>query len=42
MAMVVALAAGRRVVSAIPAGGRPLSLPFPEIERLFADRHNPP
>ena len=36
MAMVVALAAGRRVVSAIPAGGRPLSLPFAEIERLFA------
>jgi hypothetical protein len=35
MAMVVALAAGRRVVSAIPAGGRPLSLPFEAIERLF-------
>jgi hypothetical protein len=34
MAMVVALAAGRRVVSAIPPGGRPLSLPFAEIERL--------
>jgi hypothetical protein len=34
MGMVVALAAGRRVVSVIPAGGRPLSLPFGEIERL--------
>jgi hypothetical protein len=34
MAMVVALYAGRRVISAIPPGGRPLSLPFPEIERL--------
>jgi hypothetical protein len=33
MAMVVALYAGRRVVSVIPAGGRPLSLPFPAIER---------
>ena len=37
MAMVVALAAGRRVVSAIPPGGRPLSLPFAGIERLYAD-----
>lgn len=37
MAMVVALAAGRRVVSAIPPGGRELSLPFAEIERLYAD-----
>jgi hypothetical protein len=37
MAMVVALAAGRRVVSVIPPGGRPLSLPFGEIERLYAD-----
>jgi hypothetical protein len=35
MAMVVALAAGRRVVSVIPPGGEPLSLPFPEIERLY-------
>ncbi|RKQ92346.1 hypothetical protein C8N24_2192 [Solirubrobacter pauli] len=35
MAMAVALAAGRRVVSAIPPGGRPLTLPFTEIERLF-------
>jgi hypothetical protein len=35
MAMVVALAAGRRVVSVIPPGGRPLSLPFEEIERLY-------
>jgi len=34
MGMVVALAAGRRVVSVIPPGGRPLSLPFAEIERL--------
>jgi hypothetical protein len=34
MAMVVALAAGRRVISVIPPGGRPLSLPFAEIERL--------
>jgi hypothetical protein len=35
MAMVVALAAGRRVVSVIPPGGKPLSLPFEEIERLY-------
>lgn len=35
MAMAVALTAGRHVVSAIPPGGRPLSLPFPEIERMF-------
>ena len=35
MAMVVALAAGRRVVSVIPPGGEPLSLPFGEIERLY-------
>jgi hypothetical protein len=34
MAMVVALYGGRRVISVIPPGGRPLSLPFPEIERL--------
>jgi hypothetical protein len=34
MAMVVALAAGRRVISVRPPGGRPLSLPFAEIERL--------
>ncbi len=34
MAMVVALAAGRRVISVIPPGGKPLSLPFGEIERL--------
>jgi len=33
--MAVALAAGRHVVSAIPRGGRPLSLPFPEIDRMF-------
>jgi hypothetical protein len=37
MAMAVALAAGRRVISAIPPGGRPLSLPFTEIERLYGD-----
>jgi hypothetical protein len=37
MAMVVALVAGRRVVSVIPPGGRPLSLPFGQIERLYAD-----
>ena len=37
MAMVIALAAGRRVVSVIPPGGKPLSLPFAEIERLYAD-----
>jgi hypothetical protein len=37
MAMVVALAAGRRVISVIPPGGRPLSLPFGEIERLYRD-----
>lgn len=35
MAMAVALQAGRRVVSVIPPGGRPLSLPFEGIERLF-------
>ena len=35
MAMAVALTAGKRVVSVIPAGGRPLSLPFEGIERLF-------
>jgi hypothetical protein len=34
MAMVVALIAGRRVISAIPPGGRPSSLPQPEIESL--------
>jgi hypothetical protein len=33
MALVVALAAGRRVISVIPPGGRPLSLPFEAIER---------
>ena len=37
MAMVVALAAGRRVISVIPPGGRPLTLPFGEIERLCVD-----
>ncbi len=35
MAMAIALAAGRRVVCAIPPGGRPPALPFPEIERLY-------
>ncbi|MDX6702724.1 MAG: hypothetical protein QOF26_2950 [Baekduia sp.] len=34
MAMVVGLAAGRRVVSSIPPGGRPLTLPFAAIERF--------
>jgi hypothetical protein len=34
MAMVAALIAGRRVISAIPPGGRPSSLPQPEIESL--------
>jgi hypothetical protein len=36
MAMAVALAAGRRVVSVIPPGGRPSVLPFEGIERLHA------
>lgn len=34
MAMVVALVAGRRVISAVPPGGRASSLPQPEIESL--------
>lgn len=34
MAMVVGLLAGRRVVSSIPPGGKPCSLPQPEIEHL--------
>jgi hypothetical protein len=34
MALAVALAAGRRVISVIPPAGRPPSLPFPEIQRL--------
>jgi hypothetical protein len=34
MAMVIGLAAGKRVVSCIPPGGRPGSLPHPEIEIL--------
>jgi hypothetical protein len=34
MALVVALTAGRRVISVIPPDGRPLSLPFAEIERV--------
>jgi hypothetical protein len=34
MAMVVALIAGRRVISAIPPGGLASSLPQPEIESL--------
>ncbi len=34
MAMVVGLLAARRVVSCIPPGGRPCSLPQPEIEHL--------
>ncbi len=36
MAMVIGLIAGRRVVSAIPPGGRPCSLPQSEIESLAA------
>jgi hypothetical protein len=36
MAMVVGLAAGRRVVCCIPPGGRPCSLPHAEIESLQA------
>lgn len=38
MAMVVALVAGRRVISAIPPGGRASSLPQPDIESLQALR----
>jgi len=38
MAMVVALVAGRRVISAVPPGGRASSLPQPEIESLQALR----
>ena len=34
MAMVVALLAGKRVISSIPPGGKPCSLPHPEIEHL--------
>jgi hypothetical protein len=37
MAMVMALKAGRRVVSVIPRDGAPLTLPFEEIERLYLD-----
>jgi hypothetical protein len=36
MAMAIAVAAGRAVVCAIPPGGAPSSLPFPEIESLYA------
>ena len=43
MAMVVALIAGRRVISAIPPGGRASSLPQPEIESLqMLQRHGSP
>ena len=35
MAMVVALYAGKQVFCAIPTGGKPPSLPFPNIVRLF-------
>lgn len=35
MAMVIALLAGKRVLSCIPAGGKQLTLPYPEIELLF-------
>jgi hypothetical protein len=41
MAMAVALAAGRRVISVIPPGGRPLSLPFREIEKMFVASSGP-
>lgn len=34
MALVVAIAAGRRAVSCIPEAGRPCSLPYEQIERL--------
>jgi hypothetical protein len=34
MAMVVGLLAQRRVLSSIPPGGRPCTLPHPEIESL--------
>lgn len=34
MAMVVGLIAGRRVIAAIPPGGRPCALPQPEIESV--------
>ena len=34
MAMVVGLLAGRRVISCIPPGGKPCSLPQPEIELM--------
>lgn len=37
MAMVVALLAGREVHSCIPRGGRPMTLPYPEIIKLFND-----
>ncbi|MES2911971.1 MAG: hypothetical protein V4718_11315 [Pseudomonadota bacterium] len=36
MAMVVALLAGKRVISCIPPGGRRCVLPYPEIELLSA------
>jgi hypothetical protein len=41
MAMAVALEAGRRVLSVIPPGGRPLSLPYDGIERLFVPSSRP-
>lgn len=34
MAMVIALLAGKRVISTIPPGGHRCSLPFPEVETL--------
>ncbi|SDH62461.1 hypothetical protein [Propionivibrio dicarboxylicus] len=36
MAMVVGMIAGRRIISAIPPGGRPCSLPHRQIEKLTA------
>jgi hypothetical protein len=34
-AMVIGVLAGKRVSSAIPKGGRPPQIPYPQIERLF-------
>ena len=35
MAMAIGVVTGREVVCAIPPGGRPITLPFPEIKRLY-------
>jgi hypothetical protein len=42
MEMVVALVAGKRVISCVPPGGRPCSLPQPEIERLTEPMQDAP